>query len=800
MAYNYSTGQTQTLSSIINYSTVVSGYDSVNKIVYLQDPVNISLGYNTVLGTVASTYNFIGANTVTLSESITQGTKVPGLSTDETGTFHGIFNVPTKTFQTGARVFRVDDRDVIEDPTTASCYAEATFTASGLSVMSNNPNFSPSVDSSSTTFTSVAATPSTLISTITTYCPYDPIAQSFMLDPKQYPNGAFLKSIKIFFSKKPILPSPVTLYIVPTINGTPAGAALAYSTVTLHHHDIITPDVDDNGNKVLNKLPYYTDSNTYTEFEFSAPVYVQPGVLFAFIVKAKDPDYKVYLAEQGKPVANNTAGINNTNKLVSTPAVGCLFESQNAITWTSDQTKELMFIITQCMFDTSNPAQIEFNVVEGLPYRKLGRNDIQHSIDPTCVSNLMGNFSQNKRSDAYNITTTDVIPTSTGISYTYSSTLAQGNVPVGPYPVSPGKFGCPTLVNIPLNDNLGERILLKSSNNSFSLSATLSSTDANVSPILSDDGISLYNISYMINNMGIQNNVVALANSGIGYSSNISFVVSAPDIGYDTAAISANLSSNGAISSAFITYPGSGYLTSPTVQIFDPSTRIANGKISTTISTSIVTGANTTFLTNLTANSELVTSNNDVIGTILSIANNTSLTLVSNSAYTITSNTFYTSTPRANIIIHGETGSSGGNSYAKYITKKVVLTPGNDSGDLRVYYTAYKPVGTGVYVYYKILSSNDNSDFDSGSWQLMTQLTGTSKINSSGFTDMIEFECAPGTNGIAANEISYTNADDITYTSFIQFSIKIVLAASDYTDVPSLSDIRALALPPGTHL
>ena len=65
---------------------------------------------------------------------------------------------------------------------------------------------------------------------------------------------------------------------------------------------------------------------------------------------------------------------------------------------------------------------------------------------------------------------------------------------------------------------------------------------------------------------------------------------------------------------------------------------------------------------------------------------------------------------------------------------------------------------------------------------------------------MYEFEVAPGTNNVASNQISYTNPNGSTYTSFIQFAIKVVMTTSDKTTVPFLTDIRAIALPSGTGL
>lgn len=724
MAYNYSTSSTQTLKSIYTQTANVIAYDVTTNAVTLDTPVDISLGYNSVVGQITSQYSFIG-NVTSVAQAVSSGLGVSKLSTDEGGNFVGIFNVPPSTFQTGTRVFRVDNRTVSTDANTSTCYAEATFTASGLSTSSQQLDFAPSVDSSSSTFTSVAQAPQSLVNTITTYTPYDPIAQSFIVQTSNYPNGVFLKSVKLFFATKPTGTNiPVTLSIVPTLNGVPNGKALSYSTVTLNSSQIVT-----------SSSPHYLDSTTYTEFMFSAPVYIQSGVLYAFIIIANSPDYTLYYAQQNQLAVPSTAKAlpsdpnpSNPTKVGAAPYVGSLFESQNSITWTADQTKDLMFVIDQCVFDTTQTPAIQFNVIEGLPFRKLGRNDIQYKLDSKNVSNLYGNFYRDMRSDAYNVTTTDFVPTSTSIIYQYSSTLANGQVPIGPYVITPGKYGSPTPDNIYLNDGHGERLLIANSNSSFSVSATLSSNDPNVSPIISDDGVSLFNVRYMINNMGLGNNVISLVSGGSGYNVNtIQVTTSAPDIGSDYALLSANVVS-GTISDIYVTYSGSGYLTTPSLYI---------------------TGANTT---------------------------------------------------SANVIVYGETSSHGGNSWAKYFTKKVVMAAGQDSGDLRVYYTAYKPLGTEVYVYYKILSGTDTQKFDDGSWQLMTQVTGTQY--SSDRNNLIEYEWAPGVfgSGNANNTISYVSTNGNTYTSFIQFAIKIVMATNDNTQVPFLTDIRAIALPSGTGL
>jgi len=726
MSYTYKIEPSQIIQSTYNYTATVTAYDAVNRVVTLDKGVDISLGYNETVGDITSQYSFVGTQA-----SIKAGQGLPKLSTDEGGSFVGIFNVPPNKFQTGQRVFRVDNRSVATDPTTATTYAQATFTASGLSTVSQKLEFAPSIDSSVTQFTQVSQKNNQLISssTIRTVTSKDPLAQTFIVEKDNYPNGMFLKSVKVFFYSKPTTEVPVKLSIVNTLNGYPNGQKLDHSTVILSSSQIVT-----------SKSPHYLDSSTYTEFVFDAPVYIQSNVLYAFMLEANSPDYQVYYAQQNSTAVPSTAKAKPTDvnptvttKIGASPYVGALFESQNSITWTADQTKNLMFVIDRCVFDTTKTPSIQFSLPKGLPYRKVGVNDIQYTLDSNNVKNLHGNFSNaDTGSDAINLTTTDFIPDATKIDYSYSSTLAAGNVLVGPYPVFPGKYGSPTPNNIDYDDGLGQRVLLKGFNNSVSMYALLSSSDPNVSPIISDDAISIYNIRYVINNMGIQNNVVSLTNVGAGYNdpTNTSISISAPDVGSDNALLGLTIANNGTsnvVSSVYVTYPGSGYITTPKITI---------------------SGANTT---------------------------------------------------QATAVVYGETSPKGGNSFAKYFTKKVILAPGNDSADLRVFYTAYKPLGTRVDVYYKILNRNDTSNFDDLSWQLMTQIKN-GNVYSQSKTELIEYQFAPGKLNQADNFISYTSTNGQTYSSFSQFAIKIVMSSSDSTIIPKLTDIRALALPSGTGI
>jgi hypothetical protein len=130
------------------------------------------------------------------------------------------------------------------------------------------------------------------------------------------------------------------------------------------------------------------------------------------------------------------------------------------------------------------------------------------------------------------------------------------------------------------------------------------------------------------------------------------------------------------------------------------------------------------------------------------------------------------------------------------MTRKVTLADGFDSGDLRVYLTGYKPSGSSIHVYYKILSSSDGEIFDDKNYQLMTQL-GNPNFVSTSYNDFRELAFAPGSSGAANNSISYASGST-AFNTFKTFAIKVVLVGSDTTDVPRVRDLRAIALPAGS--
>ena len=705
---NYYTGNTIYINAGygVGQSATISAYDGTTKIATLSSTVSCANGDIYSIGTFNS---------------------------NENGNYYGIFNIPANVFHTGERVFRVDN-SINGNLNTATTTAEGTFYASGLSTQSQQIDFGASPAGAKGTFTQTSnrtlvssSTQTSTTSAVTAYTRWDPVAQTFIIDGVNYPNGMFIKSAKFFFSSKPAQDrSPVTLSIVGTLNGYPNGSTLDHSVVSLTTDQIVT-----------SQNPHYLDSTSYTTFNFEVPIYIQPNVLYSFILKSSSNEYNLWTASNGDTALPSSvknlptdATPATISKITSAPYVGGLFISQNAQTWTADQNQSLMFTMDRCVFDISSTPSVQFVVPNKLPQRTLIDQSIEYYQNANNVNASIDSISfEDILVDAFNVTTTDFIPTTTSINYSFNSTLASGSA-AGLVNINPGKYGTSMYDNIYLSDGRGERILKANSSTSFSVFSQLSSSDPAVSPIISDAGLGVYSIKWNINNCELSNSLITITGAGTGYLSGANGTINGANIAVSaptgTNGVQAVFAANvtlGNVTSVYVTTPGSGYITTPTISIYGTNT-----------TTAIITAT-------------------------------------------------------------GETSKSGGPALAKYVTKKVVLDPSFDSGDLNVYMTAYRPVNTDILVYYKILNRSDTQSFDDGTWQLMNMVRNGSSVYSQTRGDIYEYQFAPGTGGVDQGYVTYTSTNGQTYTSFSQFAIKVVLVSSDHTYVPFLNDLRCIALP-----
>jgi hypothetical protein len=693
---------------------------------YTGNTINICAGSG--VGYSATISGYTGSTqTVTLATSIPVGVgdiySIGGFKTNEEGAHYGVFNLPAGIFHTGQRTLRIDN-SINGNQNTATTYASGTYYASGLQTKSQQVDFGASPAGAKNTFTQ---TNSQTLTNVQTYVsPWDPIAQTFVIDGSNYPNGVFLNNIKVFFRTKPSDNSTVTLSIVGTLNGYPNGATLDHSIVTISPSQVN-----------VSETPHYLDSTTYTTFTFDSPVYIQPNQLYAFILKTNSNAYTVWTASNGDNAISSSVKNLPTDvtpsiitKIGSAPYVGALFVSQNSQTWNADQNQSLMFNIDRSIFDTTATPSIQFVVPAKLPQRTLIDQSIGYYLNANSISSSIDAVSNtNILVDAFNVTSTDFVPSATNVLYNYNATLASGSA-AGQTIITPGKYGTSSLDNIYLNDNQGERVLIANSSTSFSLYAQLTSTSDAVTPVISDAGTSLYAITWNINNCPLSNSLIQVVNGGSNYSGSPTVTISAPTGASGTQAYASATVVSGVIKSINITNPGSGYITTPTITITDGS---GSGAV---------------------------------------------------------------------VTVSGETSPSGGPALAKYVSKKVVLNAGFDSGDMNVFVTAYRPVNTDINVYYKILNRNDTQKFEDSSWQLMTKINASGSAFSQTRSDLYEYVFAPGpyTSGLDQGSVSYTSTNNgQVYTTFSQFAIKVVLTTTDNTSVPFATDLRVISLPPNIN-
>lgn len=590
-------------------------------------------------------------------------------TTTAAGDIAGVYTIPASRFRVGEKLFRLIDNNS-NDTGSSSTNGDASFFAQGVLQGVEETIVSTTVP----TIQRATVTDERVVSTVTSVRDRvigwtDPLAQTFLIDPIQFPQGIFINRLRFCFKTKDDV-VPVTLQLRPAVNGYPS-ASIIYPNGTVS----LTPD-----RVKVTESPDLEDSAKYTEFVFDSPVYVQPGE-HAFVLLANSNKYQVYAAQVG------SLDLVDGRQISEQPYGGSLFLSQNGSTWTADQSSDLMFRIYRDAYSTSTGVA-QFRV--SAP-------------------------SSNTVYDLIHLISADLNIANTSINYQFNSVINSTGGAAGLKPITP-------LTDYPMNDGSGRRVLT-TTNNSFILRATMATTSPLVSPVIDASRIGILAIENKVNDLPLVNTGINITNSGSNYTTNSNVSVTITG-GGGSGATAAAVVTNNVITSVYFTNGGSGYTSSPTISISDA-------------------GSGTS----------------------------------------------------ATVTYNGEDKKSGGNSDVRYIMRKVTLADGFDSGDLRVYLTAYKPSGSNVLVYYKLLSKSDPEAFDDKNYQLMTEL-GNQNFVSTNKNDYRELTFAPGSNGVANNSVTYTSGST-AYNTFRTFAIKIVITGSDTTDVAKIQDVRVIALPSG---
>lgn len=656
-----------------------------------------------IKGTVTQTQNADGA-TVTRTPptarlaGLTTAELGDSLITDGAGNLVGVFSLPNQgenglRFKTGERIFRVLDDPNKADPVDATTSADATYRATGQKKVMQNTTITTRVPgliretvTQTRTVRSVTSRVTSRQSSSRVVGWYDPVAESFLVDATKHPNGVFITKLDLFFRSKDS-DLPVSVQIRPTNNGYPDSAVVVpFGKVDIPPADVVLPENPFDNESIL-AAP--------TTVAFPSPVYLQPGE-YAMVLLSNSNNYETYISEMGKEI------LGSSNRITEQPYAGSLFKSQNASTWTAEQTQDLMFRMYKAKFDITNVGEAvlgQYEMDDLSPYQVF--KTMVETIDPS---------------------------EATDIKFYYKGTnLANGSDEALEPEQAIDNFW--TEYNPSDNVFIDREMAAGPEAGTFFLKYNLSSTHEDVSPVVDIEPSRVLFIDQQINNGSISSEDIALVAPGTGFdpldpptTSNGRLILTGVGSGFvaealvvDDIAQFEGLYNVGDLIGIRVTNKGQGYFETPT------------------------------------------------------------LTVVTQSGETAP--TFR---------IFGETSALGGNAKTRYITKQVTIPEDRVASDnISVRMRCYKPRGSEIAVYYKVLAPGDDNAFDETPYVRMASQNVSTYSEYVGDTVDLEWKPANGT-------VSYTNKDGVEFNNFVTFAIKVCLFTDSKARVPYCQDLRIL--------
>jgi len=182
----------------------------------------------------------------------------------------------------------------------------------------------------------------------------DPLAQSFLVDTV---GGLDLTSIDLYFATKDTF-MPCSVQIRNMVNGYPGQLVLPFSDVTKNPDDINIS----------------ADGSLKTTFTFDSPVHLIEDTEYCFVIYSNSNEYEAFISRMGE------TDITTGETISGQPYAGSLFLSQNASTWTAEQTDDLKFDIKSAKYQIDKVGSVHFEN-DALPAAKLQVNPIETYAD-----------------------------------------------------------------------------------------------------------------------------------------------------------------------------------------------------------------------------------------------------------------------------------------------------------------------------------------------------------------------------------------------------------------------------------
>jgi hypothetical protein len=143
--------------------------------------------------------------------------------------------------------------------------------------------------------------------------------------------------------------------------------------------------------------------------------------------------------------------------------------------------------------------------------------------------------------------------------------------------------------------------------------------------------------------------------------------------------------------------------------------------------------------------------------------------------------------------------NSGDDADATYISRSVTLAEGFDAEDFRLYVTGYRPNGTDIEAYIRLLNASDPLTIEDNPWIPLDLVEGvgvfSSTTNLNDFREyMYEITDTVGSNYGKTSGVAYYTNPTGKYTGYKNFQIRLVMKTSKIGSVPRMLDYRGVAL------
>ena len=707
--------------------------------------------------------------TPTNSSFVDTGVEGAALVTDSSGNLYGKFRLPNDTnlkFRVGTKRFVLKD---ISDPITQADLVTTTghgdFTSNPLEITMRGTDVNMQIPQ----FSQQTVVEKQVLHTVADgdRSWWDPIAQTFTVNISGTNDGVFITKMDLYFGKKDST-LPITLQIREVVNGFPTETIVPYAIKTLPASSVNTS----------------ADASTATTFTFDTPVFLKNQTDYAFIVipGGNSDQYAVWTAQLGG------SDVFRPNTIINKQTYsGVLFSSSNDKTWNPIQDEDIKFTMYRAEFSTST----------GTVYMENSDQDY------FTIDNIDGTFRVGE-----SITSESVLTVANTSTLTVGQVLKSKAAYDGAA-ITNTNFANGAILQI-VDNTAGATVVKLAAIGTFPNTSTASA----------------YNIYDGAGTL-VGTTTAHQANAASG---TVSFFYGPKNKLYVS-------SSTGYFANGYVRGQKSGaqcrVVTVDDLQMNSVVPKLPEIKYNKTsagwaVRSTSSAGAISSDWVNVTLGEENNFYDNEK--KVYSVSNESSLTPVGGSTKsfvlrgTMSTTDSHVSpvidTTRANAIILGNNINNDntdehkevGNASVRYISKKITLADGQDAEDMVVYMNAFKPVGTDIQVYARIINGEDGEAFTDKDYTPLTQITA-SNTYSSGFDgrDIKEFEFgfSANTDGqgflTTANNfarlnssnseiVAYRGTDGAIYHSYKTFAIKIVMTSTGTNLVPLVDDLRVIAL------